>query len=56
MAKIRSLLADLRGEAGATSIEYALIASLISVFIIGAAAAVGVRVTALYDVIAKAFS
>jgi pilus assembly protein Flp/PilA len=44
-----------RGQRGATSIEYALIASLISIVIFGSALAVGVEVTELYDKVAGAF-
>lgn len=55
MPKTRNARLDaVRNEAGATSIEYALIASLISVFIVAAVTLVGVQVTALYDVIADA--
>lgn len=45
----------LSDQIAATSIEYALIASLISVMIVSAATLVGVRVTVLYDAVAKAF-
>lgn len=48
-------LAGLRKETAATSIEYALVASLISVMIVAAAALVGLRVTALYDAVVKVF-
>ena len=37
-----------RGQAGVTSIEYALIASLIAVFIVGAVSATRVNVLGLY--------
>ena len=40
-------------ETAATSIEYALIASLISVVIIAAATLVGVKLTALYNQVAS---
>jgi Flp pilus assembly pilin Flp len=45
MKSILNLIANTRG---ATSIEYAAIASLISVVAIGAMAAIGIRVTALF--------
>lgn len=40
-------------ETAATSIEYALIASLISIMIVAAATIVGVKLTALYDTVAS---
>lgn len=56
MESIRKLLDRIaRGRRGATSIEYALIASLISIMIVVTAAAVGVKVTALYDKVAALF-
>jgi pilus assembly protein Flp/PilA len=46
----------LSDETGATAIEYALIASLVSVFIIGAVATLGQTIkTTLYDRISAAF-
>jgi pilus assembly protein Flp/PilA len=43
-----------RAEQGATAIEYALIAALISVFIIGAVMLTGNAMTATYNVIINA--
>jgi pilus assembly protein Flp/PilA len=48
MNRIHSLLRD---AAGATSIEYAAIASLISVVAIGAISAIGTSVDALFSAI-----
>lgn len=41
-----------RSQGGATSVEYALIAALLSITIVATATAVGVKVTALYDKVA----
>ncbi len=43
----------LRDERGVTAIEYALIASLIAVAIIGAVTTVGSNLSAMYDMIAS---
>jgi pilus assembly protein Flp/PilA len=45
MIKVRKLLVD---ESGATAIEYALIASLIAVFIITALQLVGTKVSTVF--------
>jgi pilus assembly protein Flp/PilA len=44
----------IRDESGATAIEYALIASLISVVIITAATNVGTKITTTFDAVAAA--
>jgi pilus assembly protein Flp/PilA len=43
-----------RAEAGATAIEYALIAALVSVFVVGAISFTGNGVKATYNVITDA--
>ena len=42
----------LKNEAGVTAIEYGLIAALISIVVIGAAANVGTRLSAVFTTIA----
>ncbi|MEA3469141.1 MAG: Flp family type IVb pilin [Thermodesulfobacteriota bacterium] len=42
-------------ETGVTAIEYALIASLIAVVIVGAVTTLGARVTVLFENVAAAF-
>jgi pilus assembly protein Flp/PilA len=52
---MRTLLTRfIRDEAGATAIEYALIASSISIVIIGAANGVGATVTGKYSSVSSA--
>ena len=51
---MKSLLARfIRDQAGATAIEYALIASSISIVIIGAANGVGATVSSKYSTVAS---
>ena len=47
---LENLLAD---EAGVTAIEYAILASLIAVVILGAVAAVGSRVLSLWSLVSN---
>lgn len=54
MPPIRTALSFLRSEKGATAIEYALIASLVAVIIIGAVTSLGSSVLALFDTTANA--
>jgi pilus assembly protein Flp/PilA len=49
MLRVRNFLSD---ESGVTAIEYALIASLIAVFIIVAVQAVGTSITGVFNTIA----
>ncbi|MEQ9811442.1 MAG: Flp family type IVb pilin [Azospirillaceae bacterium] len=49
------LLRMLRGERGASAIEYAIIAALIAAVIIGALFALGGVVTDQYDSVSEAF-
>jgi pilus assembly protein Flp/PilA len=44
-----------RDDRGATAVEYALIATLISVVIVAAVTAVGVKVTTMFTNLANAF-
>jgi pilus assembly protein Flp/PilA len=46
------LIALLKDRRGATAIEYALIASLISIVLVGAIVAVGTNMTGMYDNVA----
>jgi pilus assembly protein Flp/PilA len=46
----------LAAKDGATSLEYAFIASLIAVVIIGGATAVGTNVTAVFNAVASGFA
>jgi pilus assembly protein Flp/PilA len=49
---LRRFLAD---EAGATALEYAFIASLIGMLIIGGASSIGITLEATFDTLAAAF-
>ncbi|HVM37164.1 MAG TPA: Flp family type IVb pilin [Sphingomicrobium sp.] len=51
MGRLISLLKD---RHGATAIEYALVASLISIVAIGAMAALGTNMTSMYDNVSTA--
>jgi pilus assembly protein Flp/PilA len=51
-----SILAFLRDEAGATAIEYGLIAALISVVIIATITAVGTQLSATFTSVSNALS
>jgi pilus assembly protein Flp/PilA len=45
----------LRDERGATSIEYALIASVISIVIVGAATSIGSSLEGIFEAVAAGF-
>jgi pilus assembly protein Flp/PilA len=49
---IKSLKSFVANESGATAIEYALIASLIAVFIIGALTALGTKLSSEFNEVA----
>lgn len=49
------MIALLRDQKAATAIEYALIASLLSIMIIGGATAIGVSLNAIFQAVANAF-
>ena len=49
---IKSLKSFVANESGATAIEYALIASLIAVFIIGALTALGTKLSCEFNEVA----
>ncbi|MGD0643021.1 MAG: Flp family type IVb pilin [Roseiarcus sp.] len=51
---IKSLKQFVANESGATAIEYALIASLIAVFIIGSLSALGTRLSAEFSEVSAA--
>ena len=51
---IKSLKSFVANESGATAIEYALIASLIAVFIIGSLSALGTRLSAEFSEVSAA--
>jgi pilus assembly protein Flp/PilA len=53
MLRVRNFLSD---ESGVTAIEYALIASLIAVFIITAVTLVGTKVSGVFNTIATTLS
>lgn len=55
-AGVRVLTAHRRRQTGVTSIEYALIASLIAVVIVGAVSATGANVSSLYNHVAAKVS
>lgn len=50
-----AFISFVREENGATSIEYALIGSLVSIFIIGGVAVLGESMTNLFEIIRSAF-
>jgi pilus assembly protein Flp/PilA len=54
---LQNSLADLlhRGDRGATAIEYALVAALIAVVIVGGVTAVGIKVSTMFTNVANAF-
>ena len=52
---IKSLKQFVANESGATAIEYALIASLIAVFIIGALSALGTNLSSEFAEVGSAF-
>ena len=52
--RLRKLLSLLRNENGATAIEYALIASLISISILAAAQQLGTTLNATFNSVATA--
>jgi pilus assembly protein Flp/PilA len=51
---IKSLKNFIANESGATAIEYALIASLIAVFIVGSLSALGTRLSAEFSEVSAA--
>lgn len=51
---IKSLKHFVANESGATAIEYALIASLIAVFIVGSLSALGTRLSAEFSEVSAA--
>jgi pilus assembly protein Flp/PilA len=51
---IKSLKNFVANESGATAIEYALIASLIAVFIVGSLSALGTRLSAEFSEVSAA--
>jgi pilus assembly protein Flp/PilA len=53
---VQNLLAETlrRGDRGATAVEYALLATLIAVVIVGVVTALGVSVTAMFSNLANA--
>lgn len=52
---IKSLKSFVANESGATAIEYALIASLIAVFLIGALSALGTKLSSEFAEVGAAF-
>ncbi len=56
MKMLLNLQKFMRDERGVTSIEYALIASLIAMVIVGSVAVLGGSVQALYDRVAACFA
>ena len=55
MNRIKSVFALLKDESGATAIEYALIASLISIGILAGATAVGTGLNSIFGSVSSAF-
>ena len=51
---IKSLKSFVANKSGATAIEYALIASLIAVFLIGALSALGTKLSSEFDEVGAA--
>jgi pilus assembly protein Flp/PilA len=51
---IKSLKSFVANESGATAIEYALIASLIAVFLIGALSALGTKLSSEFNEVGSA--
>ena len=53
---MKQVLKFIRNESGATAIEYALIASLIAVAIIGAVTAVGSKVSSVFGAVGNSLN
>lgn len=53
--RLHKILRFMRDEDGVTAIEYALLASLIAVFIVGAVGTLGVSVNGLFTRVAAGF-
>ncbi len=54
MQRLTRFLARLSDDQGATAIEYALIAALISIVIVGAATSIGTSLTTTFNSVAAA--